>query len=596
MASSTSEKFNRLINTKEQIRKAINKKGVRVDESVPFEQYANKIELIPFYDVENEETAGFGNFVTSYFTNIAGNGYQFYNNQALYQLSTADVSYLNKMNWASCLSTKYAFYNCPYLISIAPMELVSTTSCSNMFYNCPNLQSVDLTINSNLINTDYMFYDCPSLTNLTLDITTTAGSNFSSCSYMFGGKTALEGSHVALNLPKFNTLFYNNSTITSLNFLNNWKLISTNSNPTWESMFQGCPNLTDFTFPTGLIYTPPKALNNLFYSFANLYPAVMPSLQNFFDNIDLSYTTTMAQMFSYPRNNFNGLNLTITLPDPNQNCAINSMFSCDTSNQFTNTGPIVLFSFNGTGTASSIFSEYSGSIDTAVYHPKTSFGTLDLPNVTDLSYAFTYNSFLTTINQINTGLKLTSTRNMFYNCKRLTSIPLFTTTNVTNMGYMFQNCSALPTIPQFDTKNVTTMEQMFYVCTALSEIPALSTSKCSIFRNMFYNCSALTSIPAFDLGYTTNNSSWKQPYTTSSNPLYYMFYGCSNLETIHCTNIKTSLDISYSTKFTREALVEIIENLIDVGENRTLHMGSTNHAKLTAYDITIATNKGWTLN
>lgn len=57
-------------------------------------------------------------------------------------------------------------------------------------------------------------------------------------------------------------------------------------------------------------------------------------------------------------------------------------------------------------------------------------------------------------------------------------------------------------------------------------------------------------------------------------------------------NIKTSLDISYSTNFAREALVEIIGNLIDVGSSRTLHMGSTNLSKLTEEDIAVATAKG----
>ena len=54
-----------------QIRKAINKKGIRVDEAVPIEQYAAKIESIPFYDPDNEQTSGFANFVTSYFNNMS---------------------------------------------------------------------------------------------------------------------------------------------------------------------------------------------------------------------------------------------------------------------------------------------------------------------------------------------------------------------------------------------------------------------------------------------------------------------------------------------------------------------------------------------
>ena len=61
-------------------------------------------------------------------------------------------------------------------------------------------------------------------------------------------------------------------------------------------------------------------------------------------------------------------------------------------------------------------------------------------------------------------------------------------------------------------------------------------------------------------------------------------------------NINTDLDISSSTKFTREELVEIIGNLkAQTSGSKTLSMGSTNLAKLTDEDKAVATGKGWTL-
>ena len=74
-----------------------------------------------------------------------------------------------------------------------------------------------------------------------------------------------------------------------------------------------------------------------------------------------------------------------------------------------------------------------------------------------------------------------------------------------------------------------------------------------------------------------------------------MFYYCSSLETIHMINIGVNLDISSSTKFTREALLEIIGNLKTVTRTMRLKMGTTNLAKLTDEDKAIATNKGWSL-
>ena len=100
-------------------------------------------------------------------------------------------------------------------------------------------------------------------------------------------------------------------------------------------------------------------------------------------------------------------------------------------------------------------------------------------------------------------------------------------------------------------------------------------------ESMFYQCSSLTSIPQLDTSKVTN--------------MYGMFQNCSKLEEIHMIGMKVNFDISYSTKFTESALVEILNNLATVTSTRTLTMGSTNLAKLTNEEKAIATNKGRTL-
>ena len=75
-----------------------------------------------------------------------------------------------------------------------------------------------------------------------------------------------------------------------------------------------------------------------------------------------------------------------------------------------------------------------------------------------------------------------------------------------------------------------------------------------------------------------------------------MFGSSSSIEAIHIININANLDIHWSTKFTREALLEILGNLkAKTSGTKTLTMGDTNLEKLTAEDKAIATNKGWTL-
>ena len=156
------------------------------------------------------------------------------------------------------------------------------------------------------------------------------------------------------------------------------------------------------------------------------------------------------------------------------------------------------------------------------------------------------------------------------------------TENVTDMSNMFTSCSELATVPLFDTSNVTNMNNMFYNCSNLTTVPQFDTSKVTSMAYMFCYCSNLANVPLFDTSNVTNMSS--------------MFNGCSSLEAIHMININANLNISDSTKFTREALLEIIGNLkAQTSGSKKLTMGSTNLAKLTDEDKAIATNKGWTL-
>ena len=156
------------------------------------------------------------------------------------------------------------------------------------------------------------------------------------------------------------------------------------------------------------------------------------------------------------------------------------------------------------------------------------------------------------------------------------------TSNVTDMNSMFYECYNLTTVPLLDTSNVTNMPNIFSYCSNLTTVPLFDTSKVTNMNSMFYHCPKLTTVPRFDTSKVRNMNS--------------MFSSCNNLEEIHMININANLDISASTKFTREALLEIIGNLkAQTSGNKTLTMGATNLAKLTDEDKKIATDKGWTL-
>ena len=200
---------------------------------------------------------------------------------------------------------------------------------------------------------------------------------------------------------------------------------------------------------------------------------------------------------------------------------------------------------------------------------------------------------------------VTNMHNMFYNCNNLTCIPLLDTSNVNTMVSAFSFCKNLTSIPKLNTSNVINMSDMFYNCVNLTSIPKLDTSKVTNMYEMFYNCSNLTSIPQLDTSKLINaNNMFRDCHLLTSIPqldmskvnyMNYMLDKCYNLTEIHMTGMKVNFNISSSTLFTREALVEILNNLATVTSTITLTMGSTNLAKLTDEDKAIATNKGWTL-
>lgn len=183
--------------------------------------------------------------------------------------------------------------------------------------------------------------------------------------------------------------------------------------------------------------------------------------------------------------------------------------------------------------------------------------------------------------QYNDTENVTSMTSMFDSAYNINTIPLLNTSKVIYMSNMFSYCSKLTTIPLLNTSNVKYISALFSECKNLTTVPLLDTSNVEQFGSVFYNCINLKVIPALNL--------------SKCNNLGNMFYKCNNLEEIHMVGMKVNFDISASTKFTREALVEILNNLATVTTTKTLKMGATNLARLTDEDKLIATNKGWTL-
>lgn len=213
--------------------------------------------------------------------------------------------------------------------------------------------------------------------------------------------------------------------------------------------------------------------------------------------------------------------------------------------------------------------------------------------------AFLGCSNLTEIPLIDTSNIITM-YSTFSRCSKLTTIPLLNTSKLIDMTNTFDHCTSLISIPLIDTSNVTHMDSCFSFCSSLTEIPQFNTSKMKQMQRTFSSCNSLTSVPRLDASNITS--------------IYYIFNGCNNLtnfggfqnlgqaySTTQNANYSSyTLDLSVSQHLTHDSFMNVINNLYDIKnkgcKTQKLVVGIKNIEKLTAEEIAIATEKGWTVS
>ncbi len=218
---------------------------------------------------------------------------------------------------------------------------------------------------------------------------------------------------------------------------------------------------------------------------------------------------------------------------------------------------------------------------------------------TDLSRKYEDNKSLIIMPLVDT-LNATNFGNMFSNCSALTYVPLLNTSKATYVGYMFSNCTALTKAPQLNLEKADTLSYMFNNCNALTYVPSLNTLKAQAINNMFNNCSALTDVGLIEAEKVNQIQAVFNNCKELTN-----FGGFKNLGANYLTNksenyYNYALYLSACTNLTHDSLMNVINNLYDIAtkgcQPQQLVLGNTNLAKLTAEEIAIATNKGWTVS
>ena len=224
---------------------------------------------------------------------------------------------------------------------------------------------------------------------------------------------------------------------------------------------------------------------------------------------------------------------------------------------------------------------------------------IDISSYTTMNHTFEDCIELTTIPFMDTS-NVNSMQYTFRGCSKLTTIPLLNTEKVINMQYMFANCSSLTTLPPINTSNVISMNNTFTSCDSLTTIPPLNTEKTTNMYFMFYHCSSLKTIPLLNAN-KADYISYAFNYCTN----LIDFGGLENLGQAYKTSrnandLDYQLNLSYSTQLTHESVMNVIDNLYDIKTKgckaQQLVLGSTNISKLSAEELQICTERGWSVS
>lgn len=204
--------------------------------------------------------------------------------------------------------------------------------------------------------------------------------------------------------------------------------------------------------------------------------------------------------------------------------------------------------------------------------------------ITGTSVGYTFSDYyLTELPTINIDSSITILNYLFSNCKGPTTIDIsnFNTPSLVAISNMFAGCEHAKTIifgNGFVTRSVLNFSSMFSYCTSLEtlDLSMFDFSTGNYMTNMFQMCESLKNLTFginFGKGYETSESANYSRYT---------------------------LDLSASTLLTHDSLMSVINGLYDIAsagvQTQQLILGTTLKNKLSASEIAIAENKGWTVS
>ena len=248
----TAQKLNKILETKEAIRTAINNKGGTLTTTDTFASYPSAIDSLP---------SGGGGSLKTLLDATKSTYYLFYQYDGR---SVNDlISYSDTEN---VTNMRYMFYLCRYLTTIPQLDTSNVTNMEGTFYGCENLTTISQLNTSNVTIMESMLYNCSNLTTIPQLNTSSATNMYSMFSHCIN-LTTIDITHMKLTYTSSSNSFaYNCYSLTKLIIRNMDTIPPLNSNS-----FSSCFHFTGTTNPTynpqglkdGRIYVPDDKVDAL---------------------------------------------------------------------------------------------------------------------------------------------------------------------------------------------------------------------------------------------------------------------------------------------------------------------------------------------
>ena len=150
--STTAQKLNKILETKEAIRTAINNKGGTLTTTDTFASYPSAIDSLP---------SGGGGSLKTLLDATKSTAYLFFNYKG-----TSIEGLISYSDTSSVTSMSRMFYQCSNLVTIPQLDTSNVTDMTYMFRECSNLTTIPQLDTSNVTDMTYMFRQCSNLTSI----------------------------------------------------------------------------------------------------------------------------------------------------------------------------------------------------------------------------------------------------------------------------------------------------------------------------------------------------------------------------------------------------------------------------------------------